>query len=347
MLESINYAPILKTKIAELNAYRNLSDEAKTLTLPIFLARPWPNATHLELTKTRVLEAVDGHPFAFGLDAERRNHSNSRPAQGEFRQLFDQAGGYRNYYEFLEAMPQAVPVLMPSETSDILLRQLGNADATNRGLIVHFTRESFVPVLNLASSVPPLPHDTVFVVDAGWSRNYELLELWTTSTLTRILSSVPNAEIIISSSSFPDSFGNIVGNQTVLAYEYRLFRAMRQNFNQANLTFGDWGSTRKSQEGGGGEIPARIDVPHASGWEIFRADSDLNEDYGDVAGAVVVHTCFSALPACYGKEMILNTPGEGGITGPARATESRINIHLTLRSDATNTLDTDESEYQD
>jgi hypothetical protein len=347
MLESINYAPILKTKIAELNAYRNLSDEAKTLSFPIFLARPWPNATHLELTKTRVLEAVDGHPFAFGLDSERQHHFNVRPAQQEFQELFVQTGGYRNYYDFVCSMPQAVPVLMPSATSDNLLRQLGNADTANRGLIVHFTRESFVPVLNLAATVPPLPHDTVFVVDAGWSRNYELLELWATSTLTRILSAVPNAEIVIASSSFPESFGDIVGNETVLAHEYRLFRAMRQHFNQANMTFGDWGSTRKSQEGGGGKIPARIDVPHGRGWEVFRADVDLGEDYDDVAGAVVVHASFSATPECYGKEMIRNTPGEGGITGPARATESRINIHLTVRSDARNTLDTDDTEYED
>lgn len=347
MLEAVNYAPTLKTKIAELNAYRNLSEEVKALTLPIFLARPWPNANHFDLTIAKMDEAVDGHPFALGLDLERRHNSSRKPAQAEFERLFDQAGGYRNYYELVGESPNAIPVLMPSTSSDELLRQLGNADSIDRGLVVNFTRESFVPVLNLAGSVPPLPHDTVFVIDAGWSRNYETLELWATTALNRVLSAVPDAEIIISSSSFPDSFQGIIGNEAVISHELRLYRAMRQRFNRANLTFGDWGSTRKSQEGGGGVIPARIDVPQATGWQVFRADTDLGEGYTDVASDVQAHSCFSEIPDCYGKQMILSTPGPAGITGTTRATESRINIHITLRSNARHTLDTDEADYED
>lgn len=290
---------------------------------------------------------MNGHAFAFGLDHDRRHHANSRPAQQEFDELFIQSGGYREYYHLVETLPHAVPVLQPSTDGDVLLLQLGNADTLNRGLVVHLTRESYVPILNLASSVPPLPQDTIFVVDAGWSRNYELLEQWATSTLGRIVSLVPNAEIVLAASSFPDGFGEIVGHATVNAHEVRLFGAMRQRFNQANLTFGDWGSTRKAQSGGGGRIPARVDIPHGSGWEVFRADTDLEQHYADMAETAMTHSCFERTPDCYGKELIRNTPGKGGITGPARATEARINIHLTLRSDARNTLDTQDADYED
>lgn len=347
MLGSIAYVPVLRTKNAEINAFGNISEEAKSRTLPLFLARPMPNANYFELTTRKLTEATDGFPFGLGLDFDRRAHASSKTAQTEFAALFSPHQGFRAYFDWVDSVEHAIPVLMPSQDSNNILLQLGNADKINRGLIVHITRDRFIPVLNIAGNTPPLPDDTIFVVDAGWSRNYELLESWAIPMVARIASALPNVEIVTAASSFPDSFSGIIGHQLVGSHERRLFLAARRQFNQTNLTYGDWGSTRPAQSGGGGEIPARIDLPTEGGWNIFRADVDLGQGYGDVAIATSQHAAFAYVPDCYGKQMISYTPGEGGITGPAKSTEARINMHLTIHSDAKRTLDTDDTEYND
>lgn len=347
MLAAISYAPVLKTKVAEMAAYRNLSMAAKDALFPTFLARPWPLATNLSLTVDRILEAVDGRPFGLGLDNERFHDSNSRPAQNEFRALFDSTAGFRNYFEFVGDVEGAVPVLQRSTNSSNLLLQLGHAESMDRGLIVHLTRESFIPVLNIAETVPPLPHDTVFLVDAGWSRNYEFLEAWTTQMVQRIVSAIPDAEIIVAASSFPASFSDIVGEGNRSALERRLFLSMRASFNQANLTYGDWGSTRLEQTGGGGDIPPRVDLALPSGWAIFRSNSEAGETYADMAASARTSSSFQLVPACFGKEMVLATPGSEGITGTSKNTRARINMHLTIHSGVAGTLDTDDVEYVD
>jgi hypothetical protein len=339
--------PILRTKVAEVTAFRNLAEEVKSLTFPVFQARPWPNANQLDLTTTRLSEATSGYPFALGLDFDRRGHESNKPAQRDFDHLFNSRSGYRGFYEWVESIPGAVPVLQPSTDSNNVLLQLGQADRLDRGLVVHVTRDRPLNILTIAGDIPPLPEDTIFVVDAGWSRSYELLEAWAAQLISRIISVLPNAEIVVAASSFPDGFSEIVGHDVVNALEFRMYRSLRQQFNQAKLTYGDWGSTRLPQSGGGGKIPARIDIPGSGEWNIFRADPDGSDSYGAVARAACSHTCFSQVPDCFGKRMVLNTPGEGGVTGPVKGTEARINMHMTICSDATRTIDTQETPYID
>lgn len=347
MLASISYVPILKTKAAEVTAYRNLADPVKDVVFPTFLARPWQNANELAFTFDKIGEAADGRPFALGLDRVRRGWASTKHAQRQFDALFDDTGGFRAYYGTVASVEGAVPIMTPSQSADNLLLQLGHATELDRGLVIHVTQENWIPVLNLASTVPPLPHDTIFVVDAGWSRNYELLEAWTSTVVGRIVSVLPDVEIVIACSSFPDSFSDIVGEATKIALERRLFMAIRQRFNQADLTFGDWGSTRLAQSGGGGAIPPRIDIPRTGGWAIYRADPDGAQSYRDMALAAMVGDAFATMPECFGKQMVRETPQDGTITGPAKSTTARINMHLTLHSDAKITLDGDDTEYVD
>ena len=83
MLANIGYVPYLKTKVAEVEAFSFLSDDAKDRTLPLFDLRPWQNANHINKSVEKVSEAVAGRPFALGLDRERFNYGNTKPAQKE------------------------------------------------------------------------------------------------------------------------------------------------------------------------------------------------------------------------------------------------------------------------
>lgn len=346
MLVGVNYVPLLKGKVAEVTAYRNLSDEVKALTLPIFQVRPWQNANLLQLAVDRIRGAVGGNTLAITLDRDRRGGASSKPAQAEFDALFNAHAGNRAFYDFVSNVPEAVPTLQEATSPENLLLQLGNAAQLNRGLFVHFRQGATPPILNLAGSVPPLPHDTVFVVDAGWSRNYELLESWAISTVRRIVEAIPDPEIVVMSSSFPDSFGSIKGHGTINYHEQRLAAAVIQRFQNSRITYGDWGSTRPPQSGGGGDIPPRIDVPHLQGCNTFRASEDT-DTFSSMATSAMAHTSFGSVPDCYGKRAIVATVTDGIIKNAAKSTEARINIHLTLQSRADGTISTNEVEYVD
>ena len=337
---------MLRAKAAEVAAYRLLSDGAKNLIFPIFQLRPWQNANRLQLTVDRLQEAVAGRPFGLGIDETKRGAVSDKQAQQEFDQLFEPRNGFRRYYDFLANIDDAVPILMATGSSDNLLLQIGNAESLDRGLIVHQRRGSLIPISDSIIALPPLPNDTLFVVDAGWSRDVLGAEAWATPVIERVHSALPDAELVAMSSSFPDSFSHIVGENEEVAHETHFFASIRQRFNRADLTLGDWGSTRPAQSGGGGVIPPRIDVPRPASWHIFRAGG--GETYSDVANTATTHACFSAVPDCWGKRFIEATDGAGnGVTGTQKSTQARINIHLTIQSGTTQTITTDEQPYTD
>lgn len=348
MLEQKQYVPLLKTGVAEVGAYRSLFPGVKDATFPIFQVRPWPNAGHLSLTVDRLRDAMHDHPFGLALDYERRGHASTRPAQGEFESLFEPHRGFAAYFEFLTAVPNAVPVILPTSSVDVLIHQLANADELNRGLIVHQRRGSELPLSDTILRLFPFQHNAIFVVDAGWSRDYLSLEAWTLSAVERLMRALPDSEIVVCSSSFPSSFSHIIGNVEELGTERRLFSVVRQRFNQADLTYGDWASTRPQQGGGGGTIPSRVDLPKLSSWEIFRSDPDADLGFHEMAWQASHHPCFAPTPDCWGKEMIGVTNDEGvGITGRQVATEVRLNIHMTIQSGAFSMPPLDEIPYED
>jgi len=348
MLANIGYFPSLKTRVSEVEAYSFLSNGAKDRSFPLFSLRPWPNANHLQLAVDRVVEAVEGRPFALGLDRERFAHSSKNPAQDEFDELFDDHLGFDNYYEFLDEIDNAVPVLQTTLDANNLLRQLGNAHDLDRGLIVHQSREQTIPISETIIDLPPLPNDTVFVVDAGWSRDFLQLQSWALTTARRIFDRMPAAEVVVMSSSFPASFSHIVGTLEEPSHEDGVYDAVRQNLQDADLTYGDWGSTRLSQSGGGGKIPPRLDIPRLASWQIFRAAPDGDENFLSLAEDVKDHEAFDLLPECWGKLQVEATDAHGaGVKSIKMNTSCRINMHMTIRSGAETTLDLDEQPYED
>lgn len=348
MLAGKSYVPILKTGIAEISAYRNLYDDVKQVTLPFFQLRPWPNAKHLAYSIEKIVDAVSNFPFILGLDASRLNHPSPLPAQTEFNGLFDPAGGFQRYYEFVESVPGASPVIIPIGAPENVVAQISNAGNLGRGLVVHQRRGSDLEIISTVAQVHYNPSECTFILDGGWSTDYIALESWCLPRLVALHEDLSAAEFVIACSSFPDSFSHIIGNAEEMGSERRLFNVVRQQFNQLDLTYGDWGSTRTSNSGGGGYIPSRVDVPKLNSWEIFRADPDNDLGFSEMAWEAQHHDSFPSTPNCWGKEMIQVTNDEGeGINSRPDAIKVRINIHMTIQSGATSVPPTDEVPYTD
>lgn len=348
MLASKSYVAILKTGIAEIDAYRNLYDDVKSSSFPLFIIRPWPNANQLSYAVGKVTEAASNFPFALGLDHSRFGHPSAKTAQSEFNALFEPEGGYSGYYQFLHGIDGASPVIFPTSDLENLANQISNADRLGRGLIVHQKRGDQINLISLMSEVHPNPQECTFIIDAGWTRDYTAMESWCLPLMNALPLSLQGAEFVIACSSFPDSFSHIVGNAEEIGCERRLFNAVRQQHNQLDLKYGDWGSTRTANPGGGGTIPSRVDLPKFGSWEIFRANADNDPGFYEMAWEAQHHPSFADTPNCWGKEMIAVSDDEGaGIQSRHDSTMVRINVHLTVQSGATSVLPTDEIPYTD
>ncbi len=81
MLEQFPYCPALHSRVAEIKALSKLPAATKDRLFPLIIARPWPNAKHLDRTWEKVGEAMGNRRYALDLDRTKRNSgaSSRRP----------------------------------------------------------------------------------------------------------------------------------------------------------------------------------------------------------------------------------------------------------------------------
>jgi hypothetical protein len=187
--------------------------------------------------------------------------------------------------------------------------------------------------------------DLVFVVDAGWVPDVTLSAAWASSTVSQIMELRPEAEIVLSASTFPSEFSKMGSKKAFPINERAWFDKIRRERNINNAYYGDWGSTRAD----GPTVPmkpvARIDLPLGQEWVSFRLDDD-EDDYQDLSNRVVSDNSWQSEMAIWGTNLIQGTAdGLGLIKNPAKAAAARINIHLfmqTIFNDGAYSLNTDE-----
>jgi hypothetical protein len=333
MLETYAYAPILRTRNAELKALLYLGNEAKKQIFPVISISPLPNAKHLSNTFIKMNEAFTGYRFALDLDSAARGVSNIRPAQLEFENLFCVDNGFEAYYNLVESIPMAVPVLRLEGGVQSLEKQFHHIDRINRSFFVRieFTGNSIQTVTLkaiLAQNRPFVP-----VVDMGWAPDVILRQVWAEGILSiiRSLTTEIPFEVVLAASSFPESFAKMGGQKTVRIDERAMFKEIQSKFNTLELTYGDWASTRARQAPVPMTTVPRIDFPLSTEWILFRSEE---EDYKEIAKRVIASSKWDSRLKIWGTNVIEWTASSdptsdpAKIRGPAAATAARINIHL-------------------
>jgi hypothetical protein len=327
MLEHANYCPILHTRLAETKALFELSGATKDRLFPIIVWRPWPNARLLGHTAQKIADALDGRRFALDLDRTRISSGADTAAAEEFRLLFDEADGHARYYDFVRAVPNAVPVLRPSALQ--LNRQLAHIESLDRGVVVRVEWGAAAELVQAARALVQTTPDVVILVDAGWSRDLLIREAWASSIIQAITEVRPEVELIVSGSSFPDAFAGIRGRATIPLLERRLHTELVRQHNAANLLYGDWGSTRPPAiDTGIMRNTPRIDLPLQAEWLCYRQASD--EGYPELARQLMADRMWPRELTIWGTHMIVSTADAlpGSIRSPNTAAAARINIHL-------------------
>lgn len=334
MLQGIEYVPLLYTKRAEIRALENLDSATRARMLPILAVRPWPNTQQLGAIEPYLESATAGFRYGVDLDKDKRGHINTHPCAEQFEELFDSQGGFSNYFGFVESDPDRVPVLRDSQGSFTELQaQFDHIDDLHRGVIVRVRQGYTISIDEVLASGRLIPDDTLFVIDVGWSLDVLLQEAWASALIHKITAWDASVEIVVMASSFPNSFSHIDYHDSFYNDDRELFARLVQSHNIAHLIYGDWGSTRLSQEQGGGTHYDRIDTARQREWTSFR-QTGTETGYKVIADRILTDQRWGSFPDCWGKHRIectsLDIPGR--IVGTESAIASRINMHLTAQA---------------
>lgn len=349
MLQGLQYVPLLYSKRAELRALRKLDKATRDRIFPIVAVRPWPNAKNFEAIIPQLNEALAGYRHGFDLDRDKRGKVKLQPAAGEFEALFDANAGFKNYYDLVARDVNRIPVLRDVDGKFIDLdNQFDRIDALHNGVIIRLQRDFCEDVAAVIDSGRLVVDDVLFAVDVGWSLDVIAQEMWASQLITKITDWDPTAEIVCLSSSFPNSFTHIEYRGTFSIDDRDLFDRLVRRHNSARLVYGDWGSTRRSEEQGGGTHYDRIDTAKPGEWVSFR-QTDTEVGYQIVAGRTLADPQWATLPTCWGKHSIectaLDIPGK--IRGTEAAISSRINMHLTAQANIGTTVPPADEPYID
>lgn len=331
MLGGANYSPLLFSRVAEVKGLRELPGAAKDRLFPIICCRPWPNAKRLETLWVRIEEAFGHRRFGADLDALKYGSSADTEAAREFDALFNPANGFENFYGELADVEQAVPVLRTdADGIPQLEQQLEHVDTLGRGTILRLVRGAVVnPGSAIESISDRLGPNLLIVLDAGWSNDLLSQEAWFSPLIDIVTDYRPETEIVITGSSFPNSFTDIGAKGRMRVHERTVFDALVRRHNAATLIYGDWGSTRGPQEPKPMINVPRIDLAEDRDWLCFRSEDRETEGYEEVAERIIDDPDYvdSNIWANYMVER--TAEGEpGGIRSPATAAAVRINYHL-------------------
>jgi hypothetical protein len=258
MLENIAYCPILHTRRAEMKALLQLPMATKDRIFPVVVARPWPNAKDIARTWEKIAEAFGDRRFALDLDSTRFGNVSDKPAAKQFDALFNPVDGSANYYNLIESMAPAIPVLRTKNgEAPEFDRQLERIEDLDRGLVCRFHFSDGAGVFPLVERVVEQFPDLTIVVDTGWTRDLLSREQWASQVIQRITEAKPETEIVVTGSSFPDSFANVTARAICDLRERMLFANLVRRHNAATLVYGDWGSTRPTPDPTPMKISAR------------------------------------------------------------------------------------------
>ncbi len=325
---------MLYCKNAELDALRNLDNAIKPQFLPILGIGP---GQFNDLTNTieKDKEATLNLRVALTLDEAKFGKSKKQPARDQFDALFRPTNGFAEYYSLVNDWGAAIPTLRSiSGIYENPSEQIANARALDRGLLVHVRRHEYAHFVEILERGSFDDVDCAFAVDAEWSVDVLQAEAWMSSAITRITGTIPEAEIICLSSSFPKGFGHI-GSKGVFSNDDReLFDRLQRRHNAARLTYGDWGSTRASEETIANRPRPRVDIPTQREWISFRQEDKDGSGYIGQAKKARLDSVWATLPECWGKRLVELTALERPIRirGTQSANSARINLHLTTQS---------------
>lgn len=347
MLQGRTYVPMLHARLAEMRALGELPNDTKNRMLPIIRCRPWLNSKSLDAVWAKISEVFLDRVFGLDLDHTKNIPSKLHPAYIEFCRLFSSEDGFANYYEQVNGLNWAVPVLRSGGFGfPELIRQIEHVAEIDRGLVVRVEPLRTFGLQDAAAVINEhLTENVVFAFDCGWGADILTQASVCVAQIESLLDISDNFEFVVGGSSFPDSFAKQGDRIDIPMVERFLFQEVRRNLNRGELIYGDWGSTRPPTDPLPMKNVPRIDFATLNSWIAHRSSG--NDSYEDLADEVVSDISWPGGIGVWGEYMIESTAAglEPSIKSPAMAAAVRVNLHMHLQAnygDPTNSMVKDE-----
>jgi hypothetical protein len=329
-INELSYAPTIFLRNAEMQALEHLSNAEKDNIIPISLIKPWANSAQLIGGIKRINKAFPDRKYILDIDRYYRR-SSDRPAWHQFLSMSVPDHDFANWRAFVGEIENAIPCIQIfGATVGQINSQIGWADQLQKTFAIRIENAFPCDRTAVLSALSAINHSNyVVVLDAGWSRDVLGLEMWVSGWIDAITALHEDTKIVVSASSFPDSF-KVYGEYGEEALQERpLFTSLGRRHNAARLIYGDWCSSRPHGNDGGGPGYPRIDVPLPSRWAFFRA-SEIDGNFQPLALEATRSPIWDNNLNVWGKYFINNTArGDGYVINSAQqAAAARINIHL-------------------
>jgi len=281
------------------------------------------------VTWQRIKEAFGSRGFALDLDRACYGGSAREPAQSQFDELFESENAFQKYFDAIRSIENAIPVIRDGADGLAQIKgQLAHIEKIDRGCVVHIQYGRPELWVEFLREIFENTEDVSIFINAGWNPSILVRELWISGIISTITEMNPATEIVVSGSSFPDSFSDIGKRGENLILERVLYANLVRRHNAATLIYGDWGSARPPSPPTPMTIVPRLDVPMSSEWVSFRRSGA--EEYSDIAERIMADAVWAKSPDIWGKYAIEATAGElpGAVKNPESASAVRINLHL-------------------
>lgn len=366
-LFDFKYAPILSLSLSEMEALEQLPEKDKDLILPIFPLKGWMSSQLLDNSLNKIKKTIGNRQWIAYFDDEYLSGNKSFLLTGVYpREVFNQLSelrkpelGYKNWYDFLKNVPEAIPTVFLDDLSQ-LESQLIQLSSLNRGIAFIFEVKkipltSYNEIISVVSKLKLV--DLLFVYDLGVvGSDYNEYCQPLLNLLTKTKEVIPFARISISGSSFPFNFAGYHRGENPI-YERLLFNKISKKIDFYPSIYSDRGSARIEKKSGGGNLPPpRIDYALKNDWRFIRrefedpkspCEGEKEHLYYLCAKEIMEQGYWSKQLHLWGTQMIELTSRKEkyGINTPQKATAVRINIHLYTQlhyDSAIEEIDTDE-----
>ncbi len=336
--DNCRYFPHLFLRPAEMTALEQLPASFKDFIYPTIFLRPWVNSLDLEKSITRIVKAFPNRNYFIELDRYERRKDT--PASKQFQALCDPTSGYKSLRDFSERHANMFLNIngMNIQSNDIKAIEKW-ATKCNKRVVVSFWLVDTIDMgkfYDVASIDNPLFSVSI---NAGWSTDILSKELKITSLIQglRLIGLQPNKKIILIASSFPEKFDTLADYKKENGFkmvtpikEYLLFKRVKTKFNDIDLVYGDWCSSREPKEKSGGTLTTRIDYCNGAYWYSRRSFENRNRTYSDLAMEALSDIEFQNMPESWGKYTISNIPliDSSSNYSMSKNAACRINMHL-------------------
>ncbi|OBX02227.1 beta family protein [Gallibacterium genomosp. 1] len=337
--DKFNYYPTLRSRVAEIAALRELTDDRKDKIIPLITLHNWLQYD-FDRAVSNIETAFNNRPFILDLPpkSDFSVWNKLEVSSPKSFALKNEASNFHEWINFVEEHQYAIPVVQLSARQRAVTQQAMYFEKNKQKLAFRI-RDYLTDtplVINAISALQDINNIIVFI-DCQYIRdNFEHHQKMCINTINQLRLQEPSLTICVLSTSFPISpaqFTDNTGNGSIDMLEHTLFNSIG---GKNVAIYGDHSSIHSViyDEDRNYSWSARIDLPMNNEWIISRIAGVKGDGYPIIAKKLVEQYPYLNNPDNWGEQRILSAAnGSEYAKAPAPWISTRMNIHLSKQID--------------